>query len=90
MSGLSIVPTVSIVTPGIMSAESNTVEPHTGQKFRCVALPLSPELSNWVVFPVTVIDAVGMATTGKKAEPVSFWHDVQWQSPTKIGSADAS
>src|ERR1700739_1968359 len=86
--GSSSVPSGSIVTPAITSADCVTVEPHSGQKSRCVALPLSPTSSNRFVAPLTIMEAAGTATTVAYADPVDFWHALQWQIPTKIGSAE--
>jgi hypothetical protein len=86
--GSSNDPTGSIVSPGITSADCVIVDPHSGQKSRCVGLPLSPTSLKRFVVPVTVKLAVGTATTVPKALPVLFWQLVQWQIPVKAISAD--
>jgi hypothetical protein len=86
--GSSSVPTGIIVNPAITSAVWVMVEPHSGQNARCVGLPLSLVSSKDFVVPVTVRAAVGTATTVPYADPVDFWHDRQWQMPTKTGSAE--
>jgi len=71
----------------MMSAASVKGEPQFGQNVKWIPLPLSPLPSNVFVSPSIRSAGVGTATTTENDDPVSFWHDVQWHTPWKIGSA---
>jgi hypothetical protein len=87
--GSSSVPALSITTPGITDAESAIPEPHTGQKRRSIAWPLSPDLLNALNAPSTDSAGSGTATTIENAEPLNFWQSRQWHTPTNAGSTSA-
>jgi hypothetical protein len=75
------------VTPGITARSEKIGEPHSGQKLRSTAWPLSPLSWNALSGPLTDIADFGIPTTTENAVPVCFWQRVQWHTPTNTGSA---
>lgn len=66
-----------ISTSPSASRGENSRDPHVGQKLRP---------SQHLVSPVDSKLDHGHTANGMKTLPVSFLHDVQWQSPTRTGS----
>src|SRR5262245_23439852 len=84
--GSAKVPMAMAMSPGNPSPVQQTVDPHTGQKRKVSALPLSDERVHSVAIP-----AMATWSRWKRAwllitAPVRRWHSKQWHIEMRTGS----
>src|SRR5262249_1884185 len=61
-------------------------EPHSGQKWRRIGLPLSASLLNVLTIPRIWRAVLGRPTMMPNALPVNFWQSRQWHTPMNSGA----